>query len=61
MTKKELETCKANLLKELTYLETKVNETKTKAPKLVSLRKQIDDAINEFVSNYNQTIDAKKI
>jgi len=61
MTKKELETCKANLLKELTYLENKANETKTKAPKLISLRKQIDDAINEFVSNHNQTIDTKKI
>jgi len=61
MTKKELETCKANLLKELTYLENKANETKTKVPKLISLRKQVTDAINEFISNYNQTIDAKKI
>lgn len=61
MTKKELDNCKANLLKELTYLENKVNETKTNAPKLMALKKQINDAINEFTINYNKKVDSQKI
>ena len=61
MTKKEFEDCKKIILDKLNYLKSEATKAKINAPKLMSLEKQVNDAIDEFKKNSNAKLDSQKL